>query len=70
MLLVTGGKDPTVDPGNTNRLATRIRAAGGAVEIIDYPDVDHVGVVLAMAFPFRWIAPVLRDVDSYMQTVR
>ncbi len=67
MLLVTGSKDETVDPANTSRLAERIQAAGGEVRIIFYPNRAHVGVVLAFAWPFRWLAPVVRDTTTFFR---
>lgn len=65
MLLAQGSKDQTVDPANTSRLADRIRAAGGDVRTIFYPNRAHVGVVLAFAYPFRWLAPVLGDTTAF-----
>ena len=67
MLLVQGLKDTTVNPDNTTRLAAAIRAAGGSVEVIRYPARAHVGVVLALAWPFRWLDPVLDDVTAYFR---
>ncbi|MDB5301843.1 MAG: hypothetical protein JWO87_3506 [Phycisphaerales bacterium] len=67
MLLVQGLKDTTVGPENVARLAAAIRQAGGQVECIDYPDRAHVGVVLALAWPFRWLAPVLNDTAGFFR---
>ena len=55
MLLVHGLEDTTVATENTTRLAAAIRQAGGNVRTIFYPDRGHVGVVLSLAFPFRWL---------------
>ena len=66
MLLIQGLTDTTVNPTNSIHLAARIRAAGGSVKLILYPRIDHVGVVLALAWPFRWIAPTLADVSNYI----
>jgi acetyl esterase/lipase len=65
MLLLHGLKDQTVNPDNSAKLAARITAAGGEVRYIAYPHADHVAVVLALAFPFRWLAPVLDDVTTF-----
>jgi acetyl esterase/lipase len=65
MLLLHGLKDQTVNPDNSAKLAARITAAGGEVRYISYPKADHVAVVLALAFPFRWLAPVLDDVTTF-----
>ncbi len=67
MLLIHGLKDQTVDPGNTSRLAERISSAGGEVRTILYPNRAHVGVVLAFAWPFRWLAPVLDDSTAFFR---
>ena len=67
MLLVQGLKDTTVEPGNATRLAAAIRAAGGSVKVIEYPKRAHVGIVLALAWPFRWIDPILRDTAAYFR---
>jgi acetyl esterase/lipase len=65
MLLVHGLRDQTVNPDNATKLAARITQAGGEVRYIAYPKADHVAVVLALAFPFRWLAPVLDDVMTF-----
>ncbi len=65
ILLLHGLKDKTVDSGNSARLEAKIRAAGGAVKYIAYPDRAHVGVVLALAWPFRWLDPVLDDTVKF-----
>jgi acetyl esterase/lipase len=65
MLLIQGLSDTTVDPRNATELAAKIRAAGGNVQCITYPRVGHVGVVLSFAWPFRWLAPTLRDMTDY-----
>lgn len=67
MLLMQGDQDTTVDPVNTTRLADAIRAAGGKVDVIRYPCRAHVGVVLALAFPFRWLDPVLDDASNWFK---
>lgn len=67
MLLVQGLLDQTVDASNTVRLAARIRQAGGSVRTIYYANRAHVGVVLSLAYPFRWLAPTLRDVTEYFR---
>jgi acetyl esterase/lipase len=65
-LLVTGATDRTVSPGNTRRLAAKLRAAGGAVTEIVYPRVGHTAIIGAFAPVLRFLAPVLSDVDSFV----
>src|SRR5262249_55792661 len=52
-LLVTGAQDDVVDPGNSRRLAARLRAQGGRAREIVYPDLGHRTLVGAFAAPFR-----------------
>lgn len=65
MLLIHGQRDDIVEPANAFHLAQRIRGAGGMVRTITYEKRGHVGVALALACPFRWLAPVLRDVTNF-----
>jgi acetyl esterase/lipase len=67
MLLIHGLKDEIVQPGNATRLADRIRERGGEAPVITYPDRAHVGVVLSLAWPFRWLAPTLDDVTKFVR---
>ncbi|MDE2303005.1 MAG: alpha/beta hydrolase [Sphingomonadales bacterium] len=64
-LLATGDRDKTVGPYNSDRLAERLRAAGVMVERRTYPAVGHIGLVTALAAPFRKRAPVLADVVGF-----
>jgi len=65
-LLVTGQTDKTVSPGNTRRLAARLRAAGGDVTEIVYPRVGHLSIIGAFAPVLRFLAPLLRDIDVFV----
>ncbi|WP_158291967.1 alpha/beta hydrolase [Paracraurococcus ruber] len=65
LLLLTGTDDTTVGPGNSDRLAARARAAGGSAEVRRYPGLAHIGVLTALAPPFRWRAPVLADMAAF-----
>lgn len=65
MLLVHGSADRVVDPANATNLAARIRRAGGAVTVLSYRGLDHVGAVLALAWPFRWRASILADTAAF-----
>ncbi len=68
-LLVTGGDGKTVEPGNTCRLARRLRLAGGEVEVMKYAAVGHLGIISAFAFPLRFLAPIVKDVDAIINKV-
>jgi acetyl esterase/lipase len=65
MLLVQGLRDEIVAPSNALNLAARIHEAGGEVEYIAYPKRGHAAVVVALVWPYQWLAPVLDDVTDY-----
>ena len=67
MFLAAGRRDTTVDPGNTDRLAAKLRAAGDTeVEVKHYPNVGHALLVGALAGPLRGFAPVLDDTSAFI----
>lgn len=70
VLLLTAPDDTTVKPGNSERLAVKLRAAGGEVKEISYPGLDHRRIVGALAAPLRGLAPVLADVAAFVHQVR
>jgi len=66
LLLISGTSDDTVDPGNTARLAARIREHGGKVDERYYRTVGHITLIGAMAHPLQFLAPVVNDVTSFV----
>lgn len=66
LLLATGDRDVVVDPGNSDRLAARVRAAGGTAQVIHYPKLDHARTAGALAERLRFLAPVMRDVRRFI----
>ena len=66
-LLVTGQTDDSVDPDNASRLAARFAEKGSDARVIIYPRVGHLSIVGAFAFPLRFLAPVLDDVDAFVR---
>jgi acetyl esterase/lipase len=68
MLLLAGSDDKTVYPRNTTALAGALRTEGeGEVAEKIYPGVAHVGIILAFAPWFRWIAPSLADSVDFIR---
>jgi acetyl esterase/lipase len=65
-LLLHGAEDTTVHPRHSRTLAERLVAAGAQAELRLYPRVGHVGLVTALALPFRRRAPVLADVAAFV----
>ena len=70
LLLVAGTADRQVRPRNTEALAARVSAKGGAVETHFYPRVGHIGLILAFAPLFQGKAPVLADVERFIAAHR
>jgi acetyl esterase/lipase len=68
-LLLTGADDTLVRPRNSEALAARLRTAGVAAEVKRYPDIAHIGILTAIAKPFRSKAPVLADVAEFAEQV-
>ncbi|MCF6199696.1 MAG: alpha/beta hydrolase [Hyphomicrobiaceae bacterium] len=59
VLLVHGQKDETVGPWNSRQFAKALEKAGAQTCKLEYADIGHVGLVLAISRPLRWRAPVL-----------
>jgi dipeptidyl aminopeptidase/acylaminoacyl peptidase len=59
-LLIHGYLDNTVKPRNSAKLAELVAAAGGKAQLIIVPKRQHASIVLALARPLSWLAPVAR----------
>lgn len=70
MLLIAGTSDTTVDPGNTDRFAARLRAAGNAVQVEHYRGVGHALLVGGFGVPVQPFVPVLDDVTAFIRAQR
>ena len=66
-LLLYGQNDTVVRPRNSEALAAKLRAGGVPVEQRAYRKLGHVGVLLALARPFRGRAPALDDVSAFVR---
>jgi acetyl esterase/lipase len=67
MLLIHGQTDDVVHADNARKLYDKIRAHGGDVHLKLYPNRGHPSIVMALAFPFRWLAPTLRDCAKFFR---
>ncbi len=65
-LLLTGGRDRLVEPGNSTRLAARLSTAGNAATVKTYRRIGHYLIIAALAPLLRVLVPVLRDVDAFI----
>jgi acetyl esterase/lipase len=67
VLLLTARNDVIVSPGNSARLAARLRSVGGRVREIGYDGLDHGTLLGALAVPLRDRAPVLDDLAGFVR---
>lgn len=67
--LATGRNDRIVDPGNSNRLAARLQAAGADARVELYPRPSHESLIGAFSPALRFIAPVFRDSVAFIREV-
>lgn len=67
-LLIHGYLDNTVKPRNSAKLAELVAAAGGEAQLIIVPRRQHASIVLALARPLSWLAPVADDVSEFIRT--
>lgn len=65
-LLLHGTADTRVGIHNSRNLATRIAERGGTAEVTFYPDMGHVGILVALAAPLRSGKPVLDRVAKFI----
>ncbi|MCY7387467.1 MAG: alpha/beta hydrolase [Burkholderiales bacterium] len=65
-LLLHGTADTRVGIHNSRNLATRIAERGGTAEVTFYPDMGHVGILIALAAPLRSDKPVLDRVAKFI----
>ena len=66
MLLAHGGADTTVGAGNSRRMAQRLKEAGNDVELIVYPGVSHLGIVISLAHGFRERTTLHEDIVRFV----
>ncbi len=69
MFLSRGAEDKVVAAFNADDLAEGLRAKGVYVENRLYAGMGHAGLVLALARPFRWRAPVLSESVAFIDHV-
>jgi len=65
--LSSGTNDTQVRPRNSKILLDKILEAGGDAEYVEYPDIDHLEIMMALAKPFRHKAPVLDDMVAFFE---
>lgn len=67
--LGAAAEDALVSPERSSvQLARRLQAADVPVTLRLYERVNHATLVGALAWPLRWLAPVLEDVRTFIDT--
>src|SRR5690606_17982265 len=67
MLLLHGDRDATVPSRQSDLFHDALSESGASVRKILYPGVGHIELILTLAPLYRWRAPVLRDVLSFLR---
>jgi hypothetical protein len=49
-------------------LAARLQSFGSSVEVVTYPGVGHIGILLSLAPGFRWKTTLRRDIVRFVMT--
>jgi acetyl esterase/lipase len=65
-LLIAAKRDTLVDPGNSERLAAKVRDLGGRAEVRLYPRVNHYTLIGSFAPALRVLAPTMREVADFI----
>ena len=69
-LLLHGLDDTTVKPRNSRKLDTLLRQAGDAVRLVEYPQMDHTGIIMALATPWSGRDTVTAEVLEFARNPR
>ncbi len=67
MLLAHGTADSVVGIGNSRRLAARLRQFDSPVEVVEYKEVGHIGIILSLAPGFRAKTTLLEDISRFVR---
>ena len=66
MLLMHGTADTVVRPGNSKRLAAKLKRLGAPVDLRLYPGKNHVDLVKSLSPTFRGATPALADSVAFL----
>ncbi len=69
-LLLTGDADDVVDPGNSTRLAEKLRSSGNDATDLIYRRQGHMIILAGFVPMLAKFFPALRDVSDFIERVR
>ncbi len=67
LLLLHGEDDANVNIKNSRNLAQAVRRAGGPVETVIYPKMNHIWIIATLAAPLRGRSDVLERVAAFIR---
>lgn len=68
-LLITGGRDTTVDPGNSMRLAARLKAEGSDASAVVRPLLGHISILATFFPPLNLVSPTVNAIERFVERV-
>jgi len=68
-LLLTGGADSKVDPGNSKRLADELRRSGNDATELVYPNFGHLTILATFAPGLAAFFSPLSDIEAFIERV-
>jgi len=66
MLLLTGNADTKVYPKNAIHLYDKLRRYNDPAQLIIYPNIGHIGIIVSLAYGFRWKSALLEDITRFV----
>jgi len=66
-LLITGGCDTTVEPGNSVRLAARLKAEGSDASAMVRRLLGHLSILAIFLPPFNVVSPTVRAIERFVE---
>ena len=70
VFLATGTTDDTVIPRNSERLAAKLKTIGQTATLHRYDNLDHIDIILSLAYRFRGKSPLLEDIAAFVTNPR
>ncbi len=69
-LLLHGGKDRVVGPGNTKRLKAKLKSMNRPARAVFFGKLDHYSILFNMLKPLGWYSHARKHVLRFMREVR
>jgi len=66
MFLAHGDRDTLVGPLNAVSLSAKLEAAGGAVEVRNYPELGHAGPVMELGSLIKGRSTLFGDLNNFL----